>query len=113
VFSVPDDDRLSLDLSKNIVVHFFVSRAMVATALGKGDAASPMDALRDRVASLSRLFKYEFQFRADAPFDQIFDETIDAMVKDGELAIARVPAPFVRVTGAERVTLYRRIVQNF
>src|SRR6185436_4744401 len=99
VFSVPDDDRLSLDMSKNIVVHFFLSRAMVATALGRGDAASPMDALRDRFASLSLLFKYEFQFRADAPFDQIFAATIEEMVQDGELAIAGVPAPLVRVTG--------------
>ena len=118
ILTVPDEDRLSLDLAKNIVVHFFVARALVATALGardvKGDVtAAPLDALQGRVASLSRLFKYEFQFRADAPFEQIFEETIDAMVKDGELAVARVPAAIVRVQNKERLALYASLVRNF
>src|SRR5262249_50396488 len=33
MYVVPDEKRLSLDLSKNIIVHFFVPRALVATAL--------------------------------------------------------------------------------
>ena len=72
IYVVPDDARLSLDIAKNLVVHFFVSRAMVATALAsarqEGDGASTRS--RERVQALSRLFKYEFQFRADATFER-------------------------------------------
>jgi glycerol-3-phosphate O-acyltransferase len=41
--------------------------------------------VRDRVQALSRLFKFEFRFRADRPFEKIFDETLAAMFEDGEL----------------------------
>src|SRR5262249_32148949 len=87
IYIVPDTARLSLDLAKNLLVHFFVSRALVATALlTTPDARSDVESLRERVRSLSRLFKHEFQFRADTTFEQIFDETIDDMVGAGELA---------------------------
>jgi glycerol-3-phosphate O-acyltransferase len=123
IYVVPDEARLSLDLSKNLVVHFFVARALVATALlatptrdparpGLGEGA-PTEALRDRVQALSRLFKYEFQFRADASFEQIFDETLAAMERDGELVHE---GGFVRVRDAEgnaQVSLYAEIVRNF
>lgn len=78
--------RLLLDVSKNIIVHFFVERALVASAL----LAAPQNSeqtlwVRDRVQALSRLFKFEFRFRADRPFEKIFDETLAAMLEDGEL----------------------------
>jgi glycerol-3-phosphate O-acyltransferase len=122
IYVVPDEARLSLDLSKNIVVHFFVSRALVATALlvtpGGSDAGTesahvPLDAVKERVQALSRLFKYEFQFRADATFDQIFDDTIQQMVQDSELVRQ---GPIVQVAGEEgrvQVVLYAQIVKNF
>jgi glycerol-3-phosphate O-acyltransferase len=37
------------------------------------------------VQELSRLFKYEFRFRADASFDTIFAETVAGMLADGDL----------------------------
>jgi glycerol-3-phosphate O-acyltransferase len=42
--------------------------------------------VRERVQSLSRLFKLEFMFRADASFDRIFDDTVGDMLAQGELA---------------------------
>jgi len=111
IFVVPDDARLSLDLAKNIVVHFFVSRAMVATALLGGPPSR--EGLKQRVQSLSRLFKYEFQFRADATFDQIFDETLSEMIADGELASEGTFVRFGSDEGRRRVTLYKSIVKNF
>jgi glycerol-3-phosphate O-acyltransferase len=42
-------------------------------------------AVRERVQGLSRLFKHEFRFRADASFDEIFDDTIKTMIKADEL----------------------------
>ncbi|WP_394837437.1 1-acyl-sn-glycerol-3-phosphate acyltransferase [Pendulispora rubella] len=111
IFVVPDEARLSLDLAKNIVVHFFVSRAMVATALLGGPPSR--EGLKQRVLSLSRLFKYEFQFRADATFDQIFDETLAEMIADGELASEGTFVRFGSDEGRRRVMLYKSIVKNF
>jgi glycerol-3-phosphate O-acyltransferase len=117
MYVVPDDKRLNLDLSKNIIVHFFVPRALVSTALSSSARPRPTTAqprstlrppysvesspeppssrisplaratLEERVRSLSRLFKFEFMFRADATFEQNFAETLGEMVAAGELAI--------------------------
>ncbi len=119
IYVVPDEARLSLDLSKNIVVHFFVSRAMIATPLvasapaPASPVALPFTDLRERVQALSRLFKYEFQFRADAPFDQIFDETIAAMEADGELVRRDGSVALASEDGQTNVNLYAEIVRNF
>jgi glycerol-3-phosphate O-acyltransferase len=69
-----------------VIVHFFVERALVAFAvLLDGGVVCPREAVRERVFELSRLFKVEFRFRADAPFDVILQETLAAMKDDGEL----------------------------
>ena len=102
VYVVPDDKRLSLDLTKNIIVHFFVPRALVATAVStpapgsarplpplsqvSGLSPVPRATLEERVRTLSRLFKFEFMFRADATFEQNFAETLADMMSAGELA---------------------------
>ncbi|HEX9295237.1 MAG TPA: hypothetical protein VF881_05365, partial [Polyangiaceae bacterium] len=102
VYVVPDDKRLALDLSKNIIVHFFVPRALVATGLAASAAPRPRASfakrqvsrlipvaratLEQRVQNLSRLFKFEFMFRADATFEQNFAETLSDMTSAGELA---------------------------
>jgi glycerol-3-phosphate O-acyltransferase len=90
VYVVPDDKRLSIDISKNVIVHFFVPYALIATAMdGKhvraGGAPTPLGKLRDRVRHLSRLFKFEFMFRADASFEAIFDQAIDDLVAEKTL----------------------------
>jgi glycerol-3-phosphate O-acyltransferase len=86
-YVVPDGKRLALDVTKNMILHFFVERAIVATVLLR--AASRPVALgvaRDRVQKLSRLFKYEFRFRADAPLDDIFRRTLESMLERGEVS---------------------------
>src|SRR5262249_4413158 len=85
-YVVPDEKRLSLDTSKNVIIHFFVERALVALAV-LGCEANALDAVRERVRALSRLFKLEFRFRADLPFEAIFDETCRAMAEASELEI--------------------------
>ncbi len=113
LYIVPDGARLSLDLSKNLVVHFFVSRAMVATAMLSTSAPIDHDVLRERVRSLSRLFKYELQFRADASFEQIYDETLAAMVTDLELVRDGGLVRIADADGHAQVVLYARTVRNF
>lgn len=118
IYSVLDGKRLILDNSKNIIVHFFVERALVALgvlALGTPDA--PLQAVRDRVQDLSRLFKYEFRFRADAPFDQILKETLSAMEAASELSREgdRIGPGKGRDgwTGAEWLAQYAAVLRNF
>ncbi len=85
-YLVKDARRHALDLAKNVVVHFFVDRGLVATALLAQDGPpTHRETLATRVQALSRLFKHEFSFRVDAPFERIFDETLDAMLRDGEV----------------------------
>ncbi|MDB4998421.1 MAG: plsB [Myxococcaceae bacterium] len=113
-FVVPDEERLSLDLAKNIVVHFFVERALVATALLGARASTDREGLKERVLALSRLFKYEFQFRADATFERIFDETLAGMAKDQDITLAADGAVAIASDEARvRVVLYAQIVKNF
>jgi glycerol-3-phosphate O-acyltransferase len=115
VYVVPDVARLSLDISKNLMVHFFVTRAMIATPLCAHEAGLPGLQLQERVQALSRLFKYEFQFRADATFETIFAETSAAMTADGEIetdddgvvSLARAGE------GRERAILHARMVKSF
>ncbi|HMI93435.1 MAG TPA: 1-acyl-sn-glycerol-3-phosphate acyltransferase, partial [Polyangiales bacterium] len=87
MYRVPERKRLELDTTKNHIVHFFVERGLVAVSL-LCDPGPPVavDVVRDRVQSLSKLFKHEFRFHADASFDQIFERTLAAMVGCGELA---------------------------
>lgn len=87
VYSVPEEKRVALSLSKNIIVHFFVSQALVSIGLlvHPTGGAVPLEALRERVQALSRLFKFEFMFRADASFEALFHQTLAEMQARGEL----------------------------
>ncbi len=80
IYTVPDDKRLALDLSKNIIIHFFVPSALIAIAM-LAPPGPPCDraSVRDRVERLSKLFKHEFMFSRDKSFDEIFDDTLRSM----------------------------------
>jgi glycerol-3-phosphate O-acyltransferase len=121
IYVVPPEGRMSLDLAKNVILHFFVPRALIATALLAGggtgtSVAIPFATVRERVLALSRLFKYEFTFRADAPFERIFEEEVAAMEADGVLARS-TKGDEVRVVvkdeGRVQVELYARLLDNF
>ncbi len=116
VYVVPEAARLSLDIAKNLLVHFFVSRATIAMPLAAASAAAglPPSTLRERVQSLSRLLKYELQFRADAPFEAIFDETLEAMAADGDVTIAADGVVSLgQGEGRQRALVDARMVTSF
>lgn len=119
LYSVPDAKRLAVDTSKNMVVHFFVERALVALAvLVPPRAPTPLPQVRERVFHLSRLFKYEFRFQADQSFDAIFTSTVEAMLQAGELewdAERRVTVGPGRLgwKGREWLEQYASILRNF
>jgi len=89
VYAVVEGRRLALDTSKNVLVHFFLERALVAASLNRGaDLKTPRAWVVERVQRASRLFKHEFRFKADAAFQQIFDATL-ATLENEHLLLAR------------------------
>lgn len=121
IYLVAPEARMSLDLAKNVIVHFFAPRALIATAvLAVPGPPIPFASVRDRVLALSRLFKFEFTFRADAPFERIFEEEVLDMESEGEIdrVILKPGDGDVRVIprgekGLEQIELYARLLDNF
>jgi hypothetical protein len=70
LYTVVETRRIQLDTSKNIIIHFFVAQALVASSLdldADGHARpTEIEAVKARVLWASKLFKHEFRFRADA-----------------------------------------------
>jgi glycerol-3-phosphate O-acyltransferase len=86
IHSVPSARRLALEYHKNTILHFFVPSALISAALETaGDEPVEEATLRERVARLSKLFKYEFMYRADASFDEIFEDALRTMLDAGEV----------------------------
>ncbi len=85
IYSVVSERRIELDTSKNIIIHFFIERALLATALQRYHESVTLSELSAHCLFLSRLFKYEFRFRANKPFEDIFQEVLADMVAANEL----------------------------
>ncbi|MFK7985709.1 MAG: 1-acyl-sn-glycerol-3-phosphate acyltransferase [Sandaracinaceae bacterium] len=86
IHRVPESRRLALEYHKNTVLHFFVPYALISSALVVAeDQILAEGELRERVRNLSRLFKYEFMYRADASFDDIFEDACAQMQAAGEI----------------------------
>ncbi len=86
IYNVPEQRRLALEYYKNNILNFFVPRALISAAMARyGEEPAPVKDLREQVRWLSRLFKYEFMYRADAPYDAIFGDALAAMVSDSEI----------------------------
>ncbi|MCA9604751.1 MAG: 1-acyl-sn-glycerol-3-phosphate acyltransferase [Myxococcales bacterium] len=110
IHSVPDEKRLALEYHKNGVLHFFVPSALISAVLVVDSEAIEEADLRQRVASLSRLFKYEFMYRADASFDEIFDDALSRMVDAGE--VVREDGGLRRTEGS-LVPVYARMLRTY
>jgi glycerol-3-phosphate O-acyltransferase len=114
VYTVPEERRVALEYYKNNIIHFFVPRALISAALlvREDERAVSEQALRERVRKISKLFKYEFMYRADTDFDQIFDDALSDMLSAGELErfVDRV-----RPTDdlGHRITTYATMVRTY
>jgi glycerol-3-phosphate O-acyltransferase len=124
IFTVEPSKRLRLDFAKNHIIHWLVDRALVSLALlsePEGPSAKATSAkataVRERVQSLSRLFKFEFMFRADASFDTIFDDVVGLMAATGEVVVTTemiaVGPGHSDLDGAGWVGFYANLVRNF
>ncbi len=86
IYRVPDPRRIALEYAMSSTLHFFVPSALIASALLAEESRTlSTAALRERVRGLSRLFKYEFMYRADAPFETIFGDALAGMLEAREL----------------------------
>ena len=88
IYQIPAERRIALEYHKNTILHFFVPSALIASALLAMDGEAEESALRERVRRLSRLFKREFMYRADADFDEIFDDALGSMRAAREVELA-------------------------
>ena len=114
IYSVPEERRLAVEYYKNNILHFFVSRALIASALlADAEPTRDEDSLRRRVLHLSRLFKHEFMYRADATFDTIFDENVRRMLDEGELEREAGTITIADTEAARRIPLYANMVRTY
>ena len=88
VFYRPADSaRILLDYYKNNILHFFAPDAIVATAVRSFRkpvrTAVPYEETKRRAQALSRLLKFEFQFRTGVRFEQLFEEAVERAANRG------------------------------
>src|SRR5690606_22623793 len=102
---------------KNIIIHFFVERALLATGLQCYSDTVSQHELWEHVRYLARLFKYEFRFRSDKSCDDAFSETLSDMIDAQEVSRSgeRIgPGPGRNGwTGQKWLSTYASIVRNF
>jgi glycerol-3-phosphate O-acyltransferase len=101
IYQLDDDKRSELSFYKNTLLNLVAGRAIVASALLADEMKLELTAISDRAVFLSRLFKFELVFPVGKSFAQIFDETVDHLVKLGLVVrhkdLLRVaPEPFAR-----------------
>jgi hypothetical protein len=88
LYRVPERKRIELDVTKNIIVHFFVARSLLSiAALMRNGPDLACDTARERLRELAELFKYEFRLRSDRDYDALFNETLNSMQSAGELEL--------------------------
>ena len=114
IYTIDSERRIALEYYQNTIIHFFVSRALIAaTLLIDKDQWAARTRLNDRVQQLSRLFKHEFIFRTDATFDEIFDDTLQAMADDDEVEIRNGHVQATEGITRQRLERYATLLQTF
>ena len=88
IYRVPEESRLLLDFPKNQIINYLAPSSIIALSIlrAKADSSEPsvkIDTIRESCRFLSRLFKQEFIYRADASFDVVFDETAATLAVRG------------------------------
>ena len=86
MFLPVDERRVQLAYYKNTLMNLVAPRALVTCAVLRGGEDRSETAVGARALFLSRLLKFEFIYRVDAPFETIFSETVDRLVGAGLLA---------------------------
>ena len=85
VYQADEDQRVALVFYKNNLMNLLAPRALVAAAVRAGPLTDTVAAVEERALFLSRLFKVEFLYRVGVPFEDIFRESVEALVREGVL----------------------------
>ncbi|KAI5808681.1 hypothetical protein DFH27DRAFT_634024 [Peziza echinospora] len=91
-------DRFQLSFYRNMVIHLFISEAIVAAAMytrikqggGPANQVVPYDALFQQVVFLSQLFRGEFVFPSEGIKSNLH-RTLNGLEQDGIITIERSP----------------------
>ena len=88
IYRVPEESRLLLDFPKNQIINYLAPSSIIALSILRAKVESEgepvkLDKVRESSRFLSRLFKQEFIYRADASFDVVFDETAATLAVRG------------------------------
>lgn len=118
VYAIPGSKRLQLDTSKNLILHFMVERAVLATAAYTGAQQSvSVDVAERRFIQLVEMFRNEFRFDPNTTPAEAFQRTKQGMLDSGELteedSSLQPGVGHHEWSGAEWLSCYRRMLQNF
>ena len=114
IYTIDSERRLALEYYQNTIIHFFVPRALISAALlVNKEQWAQISRLNDRVQQLSRLFKHEFIYRTDATFNDIFQDTLQEMVRVGEIELRDETAQATEGVMRQRVERYALMLQTF
>ena len=114
IYTIDSERRIALEYYQNTLIHFFVPRALIsAGVLIDREQWVDIGRLRERVRQLSRLFKHEFMFRADAAFEQIFADALRTMVEAEEIERRGDEVQAAEGARRQRVERYATMLQTF
>jgi glycerol-3-phosphate O-acyltransferase len=114
IYTIHSERRIALEYYQNTIIHFFVPRALISAAL-LVDTEEWVDITRlnDRVQQLSKVFKHEFMYRTDATFDEIFQDELRDMARDGEVELRDGYAQATEGAMRHRLERYDVMLQTF
>jgi len=94
-YLVPDDKRLALDTSKNIIIHFFVERAILSLSLLSLSGPSiSAELAKERFSEIASLFEFEFRLKARDSVNAAFEHVLNEFVELG--IVERTPNQEIR-----------------
>jgi len=118
MYRVPERKRIELDVTKNLIVHFFAERALLSVVLliARGSEL-PVSVVKERMVQLAELFKHEFRYALDKDSDALCSETLEAMQRAGEAELTngrvRVGVGHDGYSGNVWLRTYAAIIRNF
>jgi glycerol-3-phosphate O-acyltransferase len=114
IYTIDSERRIALEYYQNTIIHFFVPRALISAALlVDTEQWADITRLNDRVRQLSRVFKHEFIYRTDATFDEIFEDALREMARDGEIEVRDGYAQATEGALRHRLERYAVMLQTF
>ncbi|MBW2147110.1 MAG: 1-acyl-sn-glycerol-3-phosphate acyltransferase [Deltaproteobacteria bacterium] len=116
IYSVAGSHRLNLEYYKNNILHFFLPASLVAVSLlsYRFDTAT-LPKIRDDVAFLLKLFKFEFIYAPDIESGAFVDHIIGYFRQQGYLKTDDVPDVECTITprGVRCLPLFAGLIENY